>query len=504
MKNQCELGKFKRDISSLKELNTFISSLYPKLIIFSVDASFPVREVVSEGIVLSSGICSNRIPEDKGIYMSKNLSPTILSKINNISAIITISEDSSSHLAIVSRSKGIPIINLSDDTFDALSKYLLSLSVNKSLNFGIDTFNKKIIIGNITIDSSHVLENQKSALAFLRQYGLDIYANADTPIDIKAAVAKGYIKSWPRSETLLYEGNNLKYFNSFLLNPESFSIKSKFIDSHKKSIIDVYKAAQDTKIVFRLLDPPSHEFIPDLNDRSSIEELSEILGINTNETITLLRKNIEYNPMIGHRGARLLLTNKPLLEAQVLSIFSAWKEIKKEHESLEILIPFISTPNEFLEIKNRIFDILKSHDKFKNISLEIGCMIEIPSIMMYPDDIGMNSDFVSFGTNDLVAITYAISRGDSYQRYLSQYIKDGLIECDPFFVIPEKLLSQITLFCARLKKVNPKIRIDLCGEQALNTNLSYLIEKRLLDSISIGTENLPILVSSILRQFVRR
>ncbi len=496
------------DNAGSNDAEEIIHSLYPTLNVLYIEQSFPVLESVSDGVVCSNNIYIEKPPSDKengGILMSKNVRADILGHLDKIHAIITLQEDKSSHLAIVSRSKGVPIINITEDNYNSL---LSSLNkAPKKINYAIDTFTNKIYVGDITINKKHVLEARKRVLHQLQEdHGLNIYANADTAQDISSAVEKGYKKSWPRSETLLYENSTLQYFNAFLLSPNHKEAAEKFINSHSQSIMNIYKAAKGSRVVFRLLDPPSHEFLPKLDDTDAINNLSKILDLSAHDTKQLLIQQTENNPMIGHRGARLLITHKPLLMAQINSLLLAWNtsDASSRPPTLEILVPFIMVPKELTTIKDCIYEIAQSNELYKNTPIEVGCMIEIPSILFYPDEIAINADFISFGTNDLVATTYAISRGDSYNRYLNKYIDNEFLEDDPFFILPQNLLRQINDFALRVKEINPSIKIDICGEQALSTDLTALIENNALDSVSIGTESLPIFVTSFLRNKNRR
>ncbi|MCE2992908.1 MAG: putative PEP-binding protein [Alphaproteobacteria bacterium] len=121
-----------------------------------------------------------------------------------------------------------------------------------------------------------------------------------------------------------------------------------------------------------------------------------------------------------------------------------------------------------------------------------------PSILDYPCELAPEVDFFSFGTNDLVSLMYGISRGDAYDKYLSRYLKDKIILEDPFFVLPQHIIQKIKEFCLKAKAMNPNLTVDICGEQAIYTDLSSLVDSGALDAVSIGTENLPLLVKSLM------
>jgi pyruvate,orthophosphate dikinase len=167
--------------------------------------------------------------------------------------------------------------------------------------------------------------------------------------------------------------------------------------------------------------------------------------------------------------------------------------------SVDILIPFVMVPAELRALKSAILQIASDLCGDRLPPLRFGCMIEIPSLLLCPEEIAALVDFVSFGTNDLVALTYGISRGDSYERYLLEYLQTGILEEDPFLVLPAPIIRQICHFSGRLRAANPGVEIDFCGEQALATDLSSLIRSGALDSVSIGTACLPRFFASLLR-----
>lgn len=480
------------------KIDEFIKTLYPTLIISKLIMEFSIRSSPSMGISIAEKMYAEQIPEKIGIVLTQRIPHKFLGFLHLISAFITLDEDPSSHTSIVCRSQGVPIVNMVQEDFEKL--ITLSNVINKSI--AIDTFLGKVIIGDVRLEKDHVILARQMALQLIKSTTmLNVNANADTALELKRAVELGFQHAWPRSETLLYYSSILPYFVAFLLSPKHESAKAQFIRGNTDEIKKLFNEAQRTRVALRLLDPPSHEFFPALDDNVEINKISYILGVTQEEVIIQIKKHMEINPMVGYRGARLLLSNKAILQAQIISVFDGWNmaDPMLRPPCVEILIPFVMLPSEFKSIRNYVSYLQANTVAWLDIPVKYGCMVEIPSILDYPCDLAPEVDFFSFGTNDLVSLMYGISRGDAYDRYLSRYLKGNIIEEDPFFVLPPKVIQKIQEFCLKAKETNPYLTIDICGEQALHTNLTSLLKSGALDAVSIGTENLPILVKSLIQ-----
>jgi pyruvate,orthophosphate dikinase len=485
-------------INDNTKIDRFVKALYPSLIIHELTREFCIQSAPASGISSARSLYHDKVPEESGIVLTEKIPPKLLGFLHRISAFITREEDPSSHTSIVCRSQGIPIVNVTQSNFEQLLK--ISQHVNEDI--AIDTFQGKIFIGKIQLEDNGVISSRQKILKLIKSTTkLDVNANSDTDLELKRAVNLGFQHAWPRSETLLYAPSIYPFFVAFLLSPSHEYARRQFIEGNINEIKKLFNEANGTRIAFRLLDPPSHEFFPALDDAVEIQKISNILGTSEEEICMQIREHTEINPMIGHRGARLLLSNLAILHAQAFSMFSAWKmaDPKLRPPYVEILVPFVMLPSEFKSIKEYILSLQSTTAEWIDIPVKYGCMVEVPSILDYPCELAPEVDFFSFGTNDLVSLMYGISRGDAYDRYLSNYLKEKIIDTDPFSIIPPKIIDKIQEFCLKAKSVNPHLKVDICGEQALHTNLFTLLESGALDAVSIGTENLPILVKSLIQ-----
>lgn len=135
-----------------------------------------------------------------------------------------------------------------------------------------------------------------------------------------------------------------------------------------------------------------------------------LLDIGGDKVVPYMRSMAEENPAMGWRSLRLALDRPALLRTQVRALLQAARG-----GSLKILVPMVTETTEFLKIKRFI---LKEHDKLPKLGfpqlekLEIGAMIEVPSLIFELDRLLPEADFVSIGSNDLIMFLTAADRAN--------------------------------------------------------------------------------------------
>src|SRR3989475_13312009 len=178
-------------------------------------------------------------------------------------------------------------------------------------------------------------------------------------------------------------------------------------------------------VTIRLLDPPLHEFLANPKEyREMLEESARLdaLAINParkaalDEKLAKIDSLREANPMLGHRGCRLGITNPEIYGMQVRAIMEAACTVAEQAVQVvpEIMIPLTGTIGEMkltYEQAKRIADGVIAETGV-SVKYSIGTMIEVPRAALIAEQIAQYAEFFSFGTNDLTQMTFGYSRDD--------------------------------------------------------------------------------------------
>lgn len=235
----------------------------------------------------------------------------------------------------------------------------------------------------------------------------------------------------------------------------------------KKSIKGTLEAMNGLPVTVRLLDPPLHEFVP--QDKEAVAQLAAALNIKPSDVKKRGEALHEVNPMMGHRGIRLGITYPEVTEMQVRAIFESAAELIKEGKDAkpEIMVPVTCDIKE-IDVTKVLVD--RVHGEVKqatgvDVKYLYGTMIEIPRACLLADLMAKTSQFFSFGTNDLTQMTFGFSR-DDIGGFLPAYLKDGILEADPFQTIDQQGVGQlIKMAVQKGRHTRHDLKIGICGEQ---------------------------------------
>ncbi|MEO8205682.1 MAG: pyruvate, phosphate dikinase, partial [Chthoniobacterales bacterium] len=299
---------------------------------------------------------------------------------------------------------------------------------------------------------------------------LGVRANADTPDQVKTALAFGAEGvGLCRTEHMFFEGNRIDAMREMILatnTEERRTALAKVLPYQREDFIGIFRALNGMPATIRLLDPPLHEFLP--HDAGQQGNLASKLGVSAEHIAKRVSQLEEVNPMLGHRGCRLGIVYPEISEMQARAIFEAAAAVQMEGLKVrpEIMIPLVAFKKELTLQKKIITRVAEEVSKETGQKLKylIGTMIEVPRAALLADDIAEDAEFFSFGTNDLTQTTLGMSRDDS-ANFLPAYLEQEILPSNPFASIDKDGVGKLMKIACKLgRKTRPKIKMGICGE----------------------------------------
>jgi len=330
---------------------------------------------------------------------------------------------------------------------------------------------------------------------------LGIRTNADTPEDAQRALSFGAEGiGLFRIEHMFYGRNSetpLAKLRKMILCDTEEERKSALAELEpyiKAAVKSTMKIMDRKPVVFRLLDPPLHEFVPKGIEKE--QELANELGISVKEVEKRGEKLHETNPMMGHRGVRLHVTYPLIAETQYRAIFSATAELMQEGLTPmpEIMIPVTISARE-LSFQKAICDRIKAEVEGAygvSIAYHFGTMIEIPRATLTADRMARTAEFFSFGTNDLTQMTLGFSR-DDVGTFMGDYLGNKILDADPFQTIDTKGVGKLVEYGVQAgRSKRPDLKCGVCGEHGGDPDSIDFFNKIGLDYVSCSPFRVPI------------
>lgn len=301
---------------------------------------------------------------------------------------------------------------------------------------------------------------------------LKVRANADDAKQAQRALdfgAEGI--GLCRTENLFFNEEKMLMVRRMLLSEdeeERRSINARFKAIQKENFKEIYRIMGERPVTIRLLDLSINDILP----------------------------REEENPMLGNRGCRLELAMPKIAEVQTEAVIEAALEVRREIEAdiiPEILIPMISTTEELHMIKTVVKAAAESCIKASGEELEylIGTMVETPRAALTADKIARESDFFSFGTNDLTQMVYGLSREDT-GMIIDTYVEKGVLQENPFRTLDLDGVGRLMeLAAAAGKRAHPRLKLGICGEQASDPRSIEFCQKIGMNYLSCAPVKVP-------------
>ena len=471
-------------------------------------------KAIATGLAASPGAGTGKIYFDaKDISLAKKrgedtilvrleTSPEDIQGMNDANGILTIRGGMTSHAAVVARGMGrccicgCGDININEELKTITTKDgkvfkegdYISLDGTTGIVYGKQ-------IKTVDPEISGDFETFMSWADEIRK--LKIRANADTPKDAFQAYkfgAEGI--GLCRTEHMFFEKERIFNFRKMICadNIESREEALENILPYQRSDFEgLFRTMKSLPVVIRYLDPPLHEFLPHTDEE--ITMLAKSLNMSFEALKNRVTSLKEFNPMMGHRGCRLAVTYPEIARMQTRAVIEAAINVKKEGINVtpEIMIPLIGDINEFKYVKNIVCEVADNIIKEENVDLkyEVGTMIETPRAAITADKIATESEFFSFGTNDLTQLTYGFSRDDA-SKFLNDYYDKKIFETDPFEKIDQEGVGELVKIAVEKgRSVRPNISLGICGEHAGETSSIEFCNKVGLDYVSCSPFRVP-------------
>src|SRR5689334_15511160 len=264
--------------------------------------------------------------------------------------------------------------------------------------------------------------------------------------------------------------------------------------------LQILTAMDGLPTTIRLLDPPLHEFLPDITELSVRVALAEARG-EANENDLRLMQAVhslhEQNPMLGLRGVRLGLVVPGLFDLQVRAIAEATAQLIKmgKDPRPEIMIPLVGSVQELEIIEADAKRVVAEVAEQTGVELSplLGTMIELPRAALTAGQIAESAEFFSFGTNDLTQTTWGFSRDDVEAAFFSTYLEMGIFGVSPFETIDVEGVGELVkLGTERGRATRPDLKVGICGEHGGDPDSVHFFHRVGLDYVSCSPFRIPV------------
>ena len=441
---------------------------------------------------------------EKVVLVRLETSPEDITGMKVAQGILTVRGGMTSHAAVVARGMGTCCVSgCGDIAMDEENKKftLAGKEFHEGDYISIDGTTGNIYDGEIKTVDAKIAGTFSRVMAWADKYRtLKVRTNADTPADARKARELGAEGiGLCRTEHMFFEEDRIAAFREMICSDtaeEREAALEKILPYQQSDFEALYEALEGNPVTIRFLDPPLHEFVP--TEEADIKKLAWAQSRTVADIKAFIASLHEFNPMMGHRGARLAVTYPEIARMQTKAVIRAAINVKKAHPDWnvkpEIMIPLICEVKELKFVKKVVVETADAEIKAAGVALtyEVGTMIEIPRAALTADEIAKEADFFCFGTNDLTQMTFGFSRDDA-GKFLNAYYDTKILENDPFAKLDQIGVGKLMELSIKLgKPVNPKLHIGICGEHGGDPSSVEFCHKIGLDYVSCSPFRVPI------------
>lgn len=454
---------------------------------------------------------------EKVILIRRETNPDDLDGMIAAEGILTSRGGKTSHAAVVARGMGKTCVCGAEDLEVDTKRRRMTVGgriIEEGDVVSIDGSTGKVYLGEVPVVPSPVVEYFEgrmhagaddadelvAAVHRIMAYAdrvrrLRVRANADNAEDALRARRFGAQGIGLCRTEHMFLGERREMVEKLILadtDQERETALEQLLPLQKADFIELFEAMDGLPVTVRLLDPPLHEFLPDITElsvRVALAESRKDANENDLRLLQAVHKLHEQNPMLGLRGVRLGLVIPGLFAMQVRAIAEAAAERKnaKGDPRPEIMIPLVGTVQELEIVREEADRVIAEVQAATgtNLKLKIGTMIELPRAALTAGQIAEAAEFFSFGTNDLTQTVWGFSRDDVEASFFTAYLEKGIFGVSPFETIDKDGVgSLVRSAVAAGKATRPDLKLGVCGEHGGDPESVHFFHEVGLDYVS--------------------
>ena len=455
------------------------------------------------------------------ILVRKETSPADLHGMVVAKGILTRRGGKTSHAAVVARGMGRTCV-CGAEALEVHARHgEFTVRGGKTIREGdvisIDGSTGEVFDGAVPVTASHVVryfegeefdEPLVDAVRRLIEHAdatrrLKVRTNADNPEDSGRARRFGAQGIGLCRTEHMFLGDRRALVEALIIAEDDAGQEAALADLlplQREDFTGILEAMDGLPVTIRLIDPPLHEFLPDITELSVQMAMADVLGHRKKRERMLLsavRRLHEQNPMLGLRGVRLGIVIPGLFTMQARAILEAAAARLKAggDPRPEIMIPLVATVRELDLIRAKIAAVAEEVQAAEGVEIDylVGTMIELPRAALVADQIAESAEFFSFGTNDLTQMTWGFSRDDVEASFFSTYLDQGVFGISPFESLDVPGVGELVRRAAIAgREARPDIHLGVCGEHGGDPASVHFFDEIGLDYVSCSPFRVPV------------
>jgi pyruvate,orthophosphate dikinase len=446
------------------------------------------------------------------ILLRRETSPDDLDGMIAARGILTSRGGKTSHAAVVARGMGKTCVcgaeELEIDVKARQANGPGNLTIKEGDVISIDGTSGAVYVGSVAVVDSPVVRYFEGTLSESdelveavdrvmshadQRRRLAVRANADNADDAARARRFGGQGIGLCRTEHMFLGERRQYVEDLIL-AETKDDRRAALDAleplQKQDFKEIFEAMDGLPVTIRLIDPPLHEFLPDLTDLT-VKVATGHASDDDERLLEAVQRLHEQNPMLGLRGVRLGVVIPGLFAMQVRAIAEAAKELKEAggDPHAEIMIPLVGAVQELEIVREEAERILEE----VGVDALIGTMIELPRAALTAGQIAEAAQFFSFGTNDLTQTTWGFSRDDVESAFFGRYLELGIFGASPFETLDVDGVGRLVrLAVEEGRRARPDLKLGICGEHGGDPDSVHFFHDAGLDYVSCSPFRIPV------------